>query len=64
MHNGMFKTLEEVIDYYDNPYAVVKNPVNIDASFKTSLGLTAQEKADLVHFLQTLTDKNYVKPPF
>ncbi len=64
MHNGMFKTLEEVIDYYDNPYAVVKNPINIDNTFKTSLGLTAQEKADLVHFLQTLTDKNYVKTPF
>lgn len=64
MHNGMFKTLEEVINYYDNPYAVVKNPINIDTSFTTPLGLTAQEKADLVHFLQTLTDKKYVKSPF
>lgn len=30
MHNGMLKTLEEVIDYYDDPRKFVKDPVNID----------------------------------
>ena len=30
MHNGMFKTLEEVVEYYNNPQKFVSNPINID----------------------------------
>lgn len=57
MHNGMFETLEEVIDYYSNPYDFVKNPLNIDTLMIEPLNLTAQQKKDLVNFLQSLTDK-------
>ncbi len=64
MHNGMFKTLEEVVDYYNNPYSVVQKPINIDTLLQQPLGLTIEEKADLVHFLQTLTDKRFLKSPF
>jgi cytochrome c peroxidase len=59
MHNGMFKTLEEVVEYYNDPSKVVANYVNIDSAFKKPLGLTDTEKKDLVAFLRTLTDKKY-----
>lgn len=59
MHNGIFKTLEEVIDYYNDPFKVVPNAQNIDASLKQPLGLTDPEKKDLVAFLKTLTDKAF-----
>jgi cytochrome c peroxidase len=61
MHDGRFKTLEEVVQYYNNPTAFVTNPVNIDSSFGKPLGLNIQEKADLVAFLKTLTDKRFTK---
>ncbi|MBL7702421.1 MAG: c-type cytochrome [Ferruginibacter sp.] len=59
MHNGMFKTLEEVVEYYNNPQKLVSDPINIDESLKEPLGLTTKEKKDLVAFLKTLTDKKY-----
>lgn len=61
MHNGLFRTLEEVIDYYDNPLTVVNQPVNIDPEMIFPLHLTAKEKSDLVAFLKSLTDKAYLK---
>jgi cytochrome c peroxidase len=51
MHDGSVESLEAVIDYYDrggNP-----NP-NLDPKMKP-LGLTAQEKSDLVEFLKALS---------
>ena len=57
MHNGMFETLEEVIDYYSNPYDFVKNPINIDTLMVEPLNFTSQQKSDLVDFLHTLTDQ-------
>lgn len=55
MHNGMFKTLEEVIDYYNDPAAIVPDAINRDTLLNGKLGLTRQEKADLLAFLHTLT---------
>jgi cytochrome c peroxidase len=60
MHNGMFKTLEEVIDYYNNPGQFVKGSINADPLLQKPLGLTKQEKKDLLAFLKTLTDKQYL----
>lgn len=57
MHNGMFQTLEEVIEYYNNPGAFVLNPINMDSTMGVPIGLNKQEKADLLAFLKTLTDK-------
>ncbi len=59
MHNGQFKTLEEVVDFYNNPSNFIKNPINIDWSLVKPMGLTNQEKADLVNFMKTLTDKQF-----
>jgi len=61
MHNGMFKTLEEVVEYYDNPQKFVPNSINIDDALKMPLGLSKKEKTDLIAFLKTLTDRKYIK---
>lgn len=50
MHNGMYATLEEVIEHYDRGGDVLEN---LDPSMGP-LQLTAQEKRDLVEFLRTL----------
>ncbi|MBV6438903.1 MAG: cytochrome-c peroxidase [Haliscomenobacteraceae bacterium CHB4] len=59
MHNGMFGTLEEVIDYYDNPNAFVHNSIGRDTLLARPLGLTPQEKSDLKSFLEALTDEQF-----
>lgn len=61
MHDGRFKTLEQVVSYYNTPFMFVDDPLNIDAALKSPLGLTQQEKKDLVAFLKSLTDKAYIK---
>jgi cytochrome c peroxidase len=61
MHNGMFKTLREVIDYYDDPYKTVARPINMDSLLRQPLHLTEQEKTDLENFLITLTDDRFAK---
>ena len=61
MHDGSFKTLREVIDYYSDPYQFVSNPINIDPLLKKPLNLTEQEKQDLEAFLRSLTDRRFYK---
>lgn len=57
MHNGVFKTLEEVVEFYDRGGG---QGIGLDVPNQTlppePLGLTVQEKADLVQFMKTLTD--------
>ena len=59
MHNGMFRTLAQVIDYYDEPDKVVPNARNRDPFMAQPLHLTPQEKQDLESFLNALTDKRF-----
>ncbi len=59
MHNGQFKTLEEVIDFYNQPYNVVSQPINMDTLMLNPLHLSQEEKTDLVDFLHTLTDETF-----
>ena len=61
MHNGMFRTLEEVVAYYNDPAKFVSNAINIDPALTKPLGLTTKEQNDLIAFLKTLTDKKYYK---
>ena len=61
MHNGMFKTLEEVVEYYNHPGKFVPDAINIEDALKSPLNLTEKEKKDLVAFLKTLTDKTFLK---
>jgi cytochrome c peroxidase len=53
MHDGSLATLEEVIDHYDR--GGVDRPSRSD--LMQPLGLTSQEKSDLVTFLKTLTSE-------
>jgi cytochrome c peroxidase len=60
MHNGMHKTLMDVINYYNEPDKFVKNSINRDTVIK-ALGLTETEKKDLESFLLSLTDERFLK---
>ena len=53
MHNGMYRTLAEVVDHYDRGG---DDKSHLDPNLKP-LDLSAQEKEDLVEFLKTLTGK-------
>lgn len=59
MHNGVFKTLEEVVDFYDRGGG---HGLGIDLEFQTlptdKLNLAKKEKEQLVLFLKTLTDES------
>jgi cytochrome c peroxidase len=51
MHNGIYTTLEEVVDHYDRGGDVTDN---LDPNIRP-LHLTAGEKHDLIEFLKSLT---------
>ncbi len=53
MHNGSYRTLEEVIDHYDRGG---DDKSNLDPNIKP-LNLSGQEKQDLVEFMKSLTGK-------
>lgn len=53
MHYGIYKTLIEVVEHYDRGG---DDPENLDPNIQP-LGLSAQEKNDLVAFLHSLTGK-------
>ena len=57
MHNGVYETLEEVIDFYNRGGGA---GIGIDLAYQTlppdPLNLTEQEQKDLVSFLHALTD--------
>ncbi|MBK7938779.1 MAG: cytochrome-c peroxidase [Lewinellaceae bacterium] len=61
MHNGMFRTLEEVIEYYDTPDKFVHDAIARDTLLAKPLGLSVQEKSDLKFFLEALTDKQFLR---
>jgi cytochrome c peroxidase len=66
MHDGRFATLEEVIEHYDNGVQFSPNlsPALVAAPGQPlRLGLTAEEKAALVAFLNTLTDVAFLTDP-
>ncbi len=57
MHDGRFKTLEEVVEHYNSGIQIssTTDPALV-YNQSTGLMLDADEKADLVAFLKTLTD--------
>lgn len=64
MHDGRFKTLEEVVDHYNQG---LKASMTLDPALEytrlTGLQLSAQEKTDLIAFLKTLTDHSLTNNP-
>lgn len=57
MHDGRFNTLRQVLNHYTN--TVVQSP-SLAKEFKKPMLLTDRDKADLIAFLLTLTDKEYL----
>ena len=63
MHDGRFQTLEQVIEHYNFGG---HNSSTIDPLMKKvgiGLGLSAQNKVDLINFLKTLTDTSFINNP-
>lgn len=65
MHDGRFATLEEVLDHYDHG---AKQSSTVDFIMQYNLqpgglGLTVQEKSDIIAFLHTLTDEVFLSNP-
>jgi cytochrome c peroxidase len=60
MHDGRFATLEEVVEFYNS--GVNANSPNIDGRQKAR-NMNAQEKQDLIAFLNTLNDTSFVTNP-
>ena len=65
MHDGRFKSLDEVVDHYSDhiKYGVTLSIFlqnNSNTANGTQLNLTAQEKKDLIAFLNMLTDKSFI----
>ena len=59
MHNGMFKTLKEVIEFYNDPAKIVPDAICRDSVLAKPLGLTELDMADLEAFLLSVTDKQF-----
>jgi len=66
MHDGRFKTLEEVLEHYS--HNIKPNP-NLSSNLKVTNGtpkqfnFSPQNKLDLIAFLNTLTDQNLLIDP-
>lgn len=71
MHDGRFNTLQEVVEFYDHgvkvsptlDFVMTKNFTDLQNGDRRELGLTPQEKADLLAFLLTLTDSTVITNP-
>ncbi len=61
MHDGSFKTLREVILYYNDIHKVVSEPINADSLVIKPLNLSEQDIVDIENFLISLTDKRFEK---
>lgn len=64
MHDGRLATLEEVMDHYASgvmPSATLA-PV-LQGTGQPGIALSAQDKSDLIDFLQSLTDTDFITNP-
>ncbi|WP_118952932.1 cytochrome-c peroxidase [Taibaiella helva] len=64
MHDGRFSTLEEVLTFYSS--GIHQKSPNVDehiVPLGKGLFLTPEQKADLVAFLNTLTDSSFIRNP-
>ena len=64
MHDGRFETIEEVVEHYSSGIQLHEN---LDKELKSSnsalkMNFTAQEKLDLIAFLNTFTDIDFLDP--
>jgi cytochrome c peroxidase len=57
MHDGRFKKLQMVIHHYTN---ADKEPHNLSEHLKSPINLSTSEKRNLIQFLKTLTDTEFL----
>lgn len=60
MHDGRVKTLNDVLDHYTNG---IKQSATLDESLQQGMPLSATDKANIIAFLNTLTDKEFAANP-
>lgn len=60
MHDGRFKKLSQVLSHYSS--GIHQSPT-LDPQLKSGIVLTATEKADIIAFLLTLSDRHFVFNP-
>jgi cytochrome c peroxidase len=60
MHDGRFKTLEDVIEHYSRG---VKQHPNVDPRVRRGFNFDSNQKASLVAFLKTLSDQKFIADP-
>jgi cytochrome c peroxidase len=64
MHNGVFKTLEEVIDFYDAGGGAGKGlTISNQTLSADSLKLTKKEKKDIIAFIKSLNEEIPLQTP-
>lgn len=64
MHDGRFKTLEEVIDFYSSGvHAGINTDSKMTRAREGGVHLTENEKSDVLSFLYTLTDSVFIANP-
>lgn len=60
MHDGRFNSLQEVMNHYAHD---IQPSATLDPSLKNGIALSSNDKADLIAFLLTLTDKSFLFNP-
>lgn len=60
MHDGRFKTLNEVIKHYNSG---INANINLAKQLQKPMNLTDNERTELIAFLKTLTDKEFLFNP-
>ncbi|MFT5916403.1 MAG: cytochrome c peroxidase [Flammeovirgaceae bacterium] len=62
MHDGRLRNLQEVLEHYNSE---VKNTPTLDEKLKTDgklgIPLSSEEQSEIITFLKTLTDKQFIK---
>jgi len=56
MHDGRFKTLTEVVKHYNS----LGDDKNLPKELSKPMNLSDKDRVDLVAFLQTLTDEEFL----
>jgi len=62
MHDGRFETLAQVLAHYDHGVVPSRtlDPLLRQPNGQLGIALSAQEQADLLAFLNTLTDNDFL----
>lgn len=65
MHDGRFRTLPEVLDHYDHGVqeSATLDPLLRHPDGRRGIRLSARQRTDLLAFLQTLTDDEFLHNP-